>query len=218
VHIFLEKLSTNPLYFFCVVITVIISVCLHELAHGWVAIRLGDRTPIERGHMTLDPWVHMGMWSILALMVMGLSWGSMPVNPSRLRGRHADAIVSAAGPMMNLLLAAIALTALGVWDGLTPRAAEDHTAIYNAHYFMWIFGVTNLELLVFNLLPVPPLDGSHIAASFSRTMRNVFDRSSRGGAGSLLLLGVFFFGGALLDPLADWGALYVHWITQLVHR
>ena len=73
---FIEQLSTDPQYFFAVCITVVLSVCLHELAHGIVAIWLGDRTPIETGHMTLNPAVHMGWMSLVLLLVAGIAWGT----------------------------------------------------------------------------------------------------------------------------------------------
>ncbi|VAX40844.1 hypothetical protein MNBD_PLANCTO03-1356, partial [hydrothermal vent metagenome] len=62
-----------------------VSIVLHELAHGFAAIRCGDRTPIELGHMTPNPLVHMGPASLIAFALFGLAWGSMPVNPSRFR-------------------------------------------------------------------------------------------------------------------------------------
>ena len=84
---------------------IIFSICLHELSHGWAAIALGDRTPIESGHMTFNPLVHMGGMSLVAFALIGIAWGAMPINPARLRGRYAEALVALAGPAMNLVLA-----------------------------------------------------------------------------------------------------------------
>ncbi len=94
---------------------VIFSICLHELAHGWVAIKLGDDTPRLAGHMTWNPLVHMGPYSLLMFVVIGIAWGAMPINPSRLRGKYAEAMVALAGPLTNLGLAIIGLTALLLW-------------------------------------------------------------------------------------------------------
>ena len=85
---------------------------LHELAHGWAAIWLGDQTPVRQGRMTGNPLVHMGPWSLLMLAVAGIAWGQMPIDRTRLRGRHGEAIVAAAGPAMNVLLALAALSTL----------------------------------------------------------------------------------------------------------
>lgn len=96
---------------------VIVSIVLHELAHGWVAIRLGDRTPIETGRMTWNPLVHMGQTSLIVFALVGIAWGMMPVNPSSLRGRYGDAWVSLAGPAMNLALALVLIVLGGIWLG-----------------------------------------------------------------------------------------------------
>src|SRR4051812_20537723 len=122
---FILNLQRDPRYFFAVVITVVVSITIHELAHGVVAVWRGDRTPIDQGHMTLNPAVHMGAFSVIALLVAGIAWGAMPISPSRLRGRYAEAMVAVAGPVSNLLLAMLSLTALGIWfpvgqDTLTP--------------------------------------------------------------------------------------------------
>ena len=120
--LFIQTLLSNPLFYLCVVVTVIVSIILHELAHGLAAIKLGDKTPIHTGHMTLDPLVHMGPFSIVILLVVGIAWGLMPIDPTRLRGKYAEAIVAVAGPLTNLILAAIALTALGIWIANDPNA------------------------------------------------------------------------------------------------
>ena len=146
---------------------VIFSICLHELAHGWTAIKLGDDTPRLSGHMTWNPLVHMGQWSLLMFLFIGIAWGMMPVNPSRLRGRYGDAIVSLAGPMMNLLLASIALVGLMLWvplcDGQLISSIEiAHPLSTNLRTFFHLGAMLNIVLLLFNLLPIPPLDGGRI--------------------------------------------------------
>ncbi len=101
------------LFYVSWVITVIFSITLHELAHGLMALRRGDHTPVELGHMTINPLVHMGPFSLAALFFLGIAWGAMPVNPSRLRGKYGEALVALAGPVTNLLLAFLGLTGLG---------------------------------------------------------------------------------------------------------
>ena len=155
----------QQLYFGCVVVTVIISIVLHELAHGWAAIWQGDDTPRIQGHMTADPMVHMGGFSLLMLALMGIAFGAMPVNPRNFRNRYGDALVSAAGPAMNLLLAFVALTLLAVWFKISGGMAKTGT-IHHAQQFLWIFGYFNIALALFNLVPVPPLDGSRILGNF----------------------------------------------------
>ena len=164
--LFIMEIATNRVYFFSVVFTVIVSIVLHELAHGWLAIRHGDDTPIISGHMTGNPLVHMGLMPLFILLMFGIAWGQMPIDPTRMRGRYAQAMVAVAGPASNLLLAIVALTGLGLWlrwsDGTMAEVAG------NAQLFLLIFGAMNLLLCIFNLMPVPPLDGSHILANFHR--------------------------------------------------
>jgi len=106
------------------------------------------------------PW----RWDITAVL-LGFAWGAMPVNPSRLRGRHGDAIVSFAGPAMNLSLAVTSAFGVALWRLLAPIQDPLYTNV--ASFFsvgVWL----NLLLAMFNLFPVPPLDGSRILASYWR--------------------------------------------------
>src|SRR5438309_6666732 len=107
--LFIEYLQKEPRFFFAWVLTIVVSVCLHELAHGLVAVWLGDDTPIQQERMTLNPLVHMGPSSLICLLLAGIAWGAMPVNTNRLRGRYGGALVAAAGPLTNILLATLAL-------------------------------------------------------------------------------------------------------------
>ena len=172
---FIEYLfnPASQLFFGCVVVTVVISIVLHELAHGWAAIWQGDDTPRQMGHMTGDPMVHMGGFSLLMLALVGMAFGAMPVNPGNFRSRYGDALVSAAGPAMNFLLALVALTVLAVWVKISGSAIEGPSK--NGQFFLQIFGTTNIALGIFNLLPVPPLDGSTVLGNFVPAYRRWLD-------------------------------------------
>ena len=163
---FIEYLfnPASQLFFGCVVVTVVISIVLHELAHGWAAIWQGDDTPRQMGHMTGDPMIHMGGFSLLILVLVGMAFGAMPVNPNNFRNKYGDALVSAAGPAMNFLLAFVSLTGLALWIIAAEPAREG--LAQNGQYFLRIFGVTNIALGIFNLIPVPPLDGSTVLGNF----------------------------------------------------
>ncbi len=158
------------------IVWVIGSIVLHELAHGWCAIANGDRTPIEAGHMTWNPIVHMGGMSLLVFAIIGIAWGAMPVNPSRLRGRHAEAKVASAGPLINLALAATAIVLGGCWLAIAggyvwPSLAASPKLYIDMQRFFVIGAGLNLVLAMFNLLPIPPLDGSRIIATYVRGYR-----------------------------------------------
>ncbi len=156
---------SNPAMLISWVIWVIGSITLHELAHGIAAIRCGDRTPIETGHMTWNPLVHMGQTSLIIFAVVGIAWGMMPVNPSRFRGKYDDAIVSLAGPAMNIALAIIAIVAGALWIRFAGGVSQPMHG--NLIEFFYVGAGLNIVLAAFNLLPIPPLDGSHILANFS---------------------------------------------------
>jgi len=135
---FIEELGKNPAFFWGMVLVIIFSICFHELAHGLVAVWLGDDTPIEEGRLTLSPFVHMGLFSLICLLVAGIAWGAMPVNENRLRGRYGVALVAIAGPATNVLLAGLALGGLGLWMRADPRASADLPQMaQNARYLLW---------------------------------------------------------------------------------
>ncbi|MBL1199016.1 MAG: site-2 protease family protein [Nostoc sp. GBBB01] len=153
---FIETLFTQPIYFFRIIIIVIFSITLHELAHGWAAMSQGDNTPQKTGHLTLNPVVHMGKESIIFLCLMGIAWGQMPINPSKFRSRKlGNILVSAAGPLSNLTLGIIFILVMKLLANL------NFSALFSIE-FLYLAARINLMLFLFNLLPIPPLDGFHV--------------------------------------------------------
>jgi Zn-dependent protease len=199
---FILYLQKDPRYFFAVVITIVVSITLHELAHGIVAIWRGDHTPIDQGHMTLNPAVHMGPISIVALLVAGIAWGAMPIDPSRLRGKFAEAMVALAGPLSNILLALLSLTALGLWWRFEGELRTDRTPLGNLQYLLQVFGLVNVVLAMFNLIPIPPLDGSKVLENFVPPFRTVVEHLSMTGASMLVFLVAFSSAGKVIFPAA----------------
>ena len=182
-----------------IVFWVIGSIVLHELAHGWAATAFGDPTPRLTGHLTWNPLVHMGVPSLVMFALVGVAWGAMPVDPTRMRGRYAAALVSAAGPAMNFVLAALSTLCLGVWTGITghgllgtaglaPHIVENFTT------FFFVGASYNVVLMLFNLLPIPPLDGSKafFAVFFKRPERFLYDRAVD-IYGTIILLALLWF-------------------------
>ncbi|MFM9994443.1 MAG: site-2 protease family protein [Phycisphaerales bacterium] len=184
---------------------VVFSICLHELGHGWAAIRAGDRTPIETGHMTWNPLVHMGTASLVVFGLVGIAWGAMPVNPRRFRGRYDEAVVSAAGPGMNVglffaclaLLVAWVAAAGGYWwqSVVAPERLFD-----NVQTFLRVGAVLNMLLLTLNLIPIPPLDGSRILASFWPGYGRLWRHEGAPILAMVLLVGLLLFSGGALFP------------------
>jgi Zn-dependent protease len=168
---------------------VLLSITLHELAHGWAAIWEGDNTPRETGHMSGNPIVHMGGLSLIVFALIGFAWGMMPVRPWHFRHRRlGEALVAFAGPAMNLALAFLSLTALGIWWGLDPTARTNPAAewITHATNFLWLGGWLNLVLFALNMIPVPPLDGSRILAAASQGLRQLYNHPKASMAGMIV--------------------------------
>ncbi len=188
--------ARSHMLLFAWVVWVIGSITLHELAHGWAAIRQGDRTPIETGHMTWNPLVHMGQFSLLLFFLVGIAFGMMPVNPSRFRSRHGDAIVAAAGPLMNLSLAVIAAVIAAVI--MKTMNTGIGTTGENLLMVFRVGVLLNIVLMVFNLLPLPPLDGSRILADFVPSYRGFFLTNNGQIVGLMIFAGVFFLGSEIL--------------------
>lgn len=181
------------------VVLVIGSIVLHELAHGWAAISRGDRTPIETGHMTWNPIVHMGQTSLILFLLFGIAFGAMPVNPSRFRGRHARAFVAAAGPAMNVVLAGVCIVLGGIVVGFGHQIGDPLAG--NLVAFFRIGAMLNIVLCIFNLVPIPPLDGSRIVADFSPEYDNLWQSENAQWVAMGLFLLVFLFGGDYIFPI-----------------
>jgi len=174
------------------IVWVIGSISLHELGHGFAAIRLGDSTPRDTGHMTLNPVVHMGQTSLILFALLGIAYGLMPIDPSRIRGRHGEAIVALAGPAVNLILAVLCLLALPLWIALgggylTPSVQADDVLYKNLQTFLSLGAMLNIVLMLFNLLPILPLDGGRVLSHYWRAYRE-FTQSENG---RWVILGVF---------------------------
>jgi Zn-dependent protease len=194
------------------VMWVIVSICLHELAHGWAALQQGDSTPRDLNRMTWNPLVHMGGLALIAFALIGITWGSMPVNPSRFKwGRWGDMWVAAAGPLMNLALAIVLFTTLGILCGRAGIAPID--VITADQKFLQVFligGLLNMALFAFNLLPVPPLDGAAIVAGVSKTTHRFYHSEGMQRFGILGLLIIFAtgIGGYLIGVASIVGLVY----------
>lgn len=165
-----------------VVITVLLvmfSAIVHEVAHGWVALRCGDTTAKDAGRLTLDPRAHLdGFGSVVLPILMSLMGGPVfafarpvPYNPRRLRHpRRDELLVALAGPVSNLLQAALGALILHLgWDALVAGLIAGTVPVALADLIIEIlttYIMVNLVLCFFNLVPLPPLDGSKIILFF----------------------------------------------------
>lgn len=148
---------------------ILLSLSLHETAHGYAAYRLGDPTARNLGRLTLNPLKHLDPMGFVCMLLAGFGWASpVPINSRYFRKPRRDiALVGLAGPLSNLLLAVVFLLLLRfVGFGWLATLVFQTELQFNLAYFTVLFlyyGVyMNVTLAVFNLLPVPPLDGSRI--------------------------------------------------------
>lgn len=185
-------LNLSPALLITRVITLLIAFTFHEFSHAQTAVWLGDDTPRRGGRLTLNPLRHLDPWGCLLLLVAGFGWAKpVRVNPYAVtrKNKAGMMLVAAAGPCANLLLAVIA--ALLLRSGLIrtniplfglswmPRPA------YFLSQFVWI----NLSLMVFNLIPLAPLDGEKVAGYFiPDSFRNTWGRIQAEGTKILMLL------------------------------
>ena len=199
---------------------VIVSISLHELGHGWAALWEGDDTPRRLGHMTINPLVHMGSTGIIAFLLIGFAWGLMPVTPSNFRHRRwGDAIVAVAGPAVNLVLAVILLTAAGLISGLVLGSETPPAWGARAFEFCYTGGWLNLVLMALNLLPIPPLDGSRILASFSNGYARLLLHPNASMFGLAFFVIVFWItpvGQVAYRLIENVARLWVGWVQGIV--
>ena len=147
----------------------ILSLSFHEFAHAWSAWKLGDDTASRAGRMTLNPLAHIDVIGTILLPLFSpipFGWAKpVPVNPARFRRdvsmSRGMAITASAGPLSNVLLAVVAAVLLGLGLRLAPDLVDRGSP---ARIFLVGLLQMNVSLAVFNLLPVPPLDGSRIVA------------------------------------------------------
>jgi Zn-dependent protease len=205
-------------------IPVLLSLTVHEWAHAWTAWRLGDDTAKMLGRVSLNPLDHIDPVGTLLLPLLGVPFGwakPVPINPVRFRPTISMPMgvlwTAAAGPISNLVLAVLGIAALYGMTVLTESdlaGTLDQRAVVVVYQFLTVFVIINFALAIFNLLPIPPLDGSRIVdALVPASLRPLW--SSFSSLGPILLLAVILlpilFDGSLLT-------LPLEWISELLMR
>ena len=167
--------ATNPGALFGLLVSipgVLIAITFHEFAHGFAAYKLGDNTAKNEGRLSLNPLDHLDPIGTLMLLFAGFGWGKpVHVNPTnytrRISMEKGEAIVSLAGPLMNIILAFIfAIIYAAIYKFAGPDFVTDSTVGYIIMLLISFTISINIGLGVFNLIPLPPLDGSKIIMPF----------------------------------------------------
>ncbi|MGQ9571599.1 MAG: site-2 protease family protein [Dehalococcoidia bacterium] len=202
---YLDLLEVSPQAFFvffgAVVTALLVGISFHEFSHAFAADSLGDPTPRYRGRLTINPLAHLDPLGTTLLFVGGFGWGKpVPVNPNFMRGTNPKtgmAMVAAAGPASNLVIAGLAGLPIKLdmvpWRtpfNVPPLAtwqADDYLGLYLSSIV--IFGII---LAIFNLIPVAPLDGFRVAIGI--LPRNLSDSLARTEQWGLAVLFLFIFG------------------------
>lgn len=210
-------LGLDPSTLFARLFVLLTAFSVHEFAHAFVANYFGDDTPRMNGRLTLNPLAHLDVMGSLMLILVGFGWAKpVPVNAYALQRRSSSALmwVSLAGPLSNLLMAVVA--AIPFRLGLISVSAAQYDAyVRGAHLFptipqlFWEFITINLVLMLFNLIPLAPLDGEKILDFFlPPSMARAFEDIRPYGPMILLallfvlpLVGIDIIGGILRPPL-----------------
>ena len=189
----LRLLMNNPVAFILIAVPLMYAIIFHELAHGYVAYRLGDPTAKSLGRLSLNPLKHLDPLGTLMLFLVGFGWAKpVPVNFSYIRdSRKGIILVSSAGIIMNIMMAFLALL---LYSLLNPPQSSILALV------LYFFAKINIILAAFNLIPIPPLDGSKILLGFSPpSVQALLLRLER--FGFLIVIVLLYLG--VLNPVID---------------
>jgi Zn-dependent protease len=189
----ISLLFKDPAAFLVLSVLLLYSVIFHELAHGWVAYRLGDPTAKWLGRLTLNPMNHLDPIGSLMLLIFGFGWAKpVPVNLANIPDRRKGLIlVSSAGIVANIICAFVALL---LYKILAPEPSG------MLEHILYLFARINIILAAFNLIPIPPLDGSKILMGFTSESVSTFMAQIE-PFGFFIVIGLLYIGA--LDPLIN---------------
>ncbi len=158
------SLNNLPLYLMRIPV-ILLSLTIHEVAHGWIASRLGDPTAKNLGRLSLNPLKHLDPIGTIMMLVFGFGWAKpVPINTRYFKDKRRDmALTALAGPVSNLVIAFIGIFFYMILSRTLYNALVSGSSLaYVIVLFFYVFYTLNLYLAIFNLLPIPPLDGSRI--------------------------------------------------------
>ncbi|MCL2840011.1 MAG: site-2 protease family protein [Defluviitaleaceae bacterium] len=193
-------LTSSPLEIVILLPALIIAFTIHELCHGLAAYGLGDSTAKRDGRLSINPIRHIDPLGLIFILVAGFGWAKpVMVNPHNLKNPKVDmALIAIAGPLSNFIMAFVSLMIfvplLYFWDGMPPTVIRATLT----------FAQLNIVLGVFNLIPIPPLDGSKVIAGIlPERIYRALPPVGRYGMLVLLVLMLLGFTGRILSPIVE---------------
>ena len=201
------------IYLFSSLVVVFLILPIHEMAHGFVAYKLGDPTAKNLGRLTINPFAHIDYIGAALILVFGFGYAKpVPVNPFYFKRPKRDmALTALAGPVSNILVALVALILYRVFFKFTYGTALGSVILS----FLSFFITTNIHLAVFNLIPIPPLDGSRIVAwLLPLKAEEIYYKAEKYGPFILLII-LYFNGFTYIFKLANILQMYLYQILQV---
>jgi Zn-dependent protease len=201
--IMLSLLLESPIYLLPVLASIIIAFTFHEFSHAFAAELLGDTTAKRMGRLTLNPMAHVDWFGFFLLVIAGFGWGKpVPFNANNLKNpRWGSALIGLAGPFSNLLLALLVLAVLWFLPIIgIALPTSSLLAIFLAFLFQF-----NLILMIFNLIPIPPLDGSKLLFAIIPDKYNDF-KHRLAIQGPIILITLVIIDSVL--PISIFGSLF----------
>ena len=189
---------------------VLIAVTFHEFAHGWAAYMLGDTTAKDEGRLSLNPFSHLDPIGTIMLLLAGFGWGKpVRVDPrnytKKISMEKGEAIVSAAGPLMNLLLALVFTLIYYALYKFAPATFLMSTVGYVIMQLISYIVLINIGLGVFNLIPLPPLDGEKILKPIlPYSIKNWFEKNEHIFYIIFIIIFITGIAGEIISPVIQW--------------
>ncbi len=201
----ISLLSQEPLVFVILVVALVFTLSVHEAAHAWVGYLLGDSTAKREGRLTINPLAHLDPVGFLMILFVGFGYAKpVPFNPYNLRDqRWGPALIAAAGPGSNLIFGILCALLYGL---LSPSLGSENLLSLT----LWFLGHINFALMAFNLIPLPPLDGSKAVLAIFAAPKYEQTRRFLETQGSNLLLLLIFLDIALNIGVFSW----ISWISS----
>jgi len=197
----IQRAAQDPIGFVGFVVAILLGITVHEFMHAYAANRLGDDTARLMGRMSLNPMAHLDPFGTLLIVLAGFGYGKpVPFNESRLRSAMGVSAVALAGPFANLVLAALCAVPLR-FGGANPLGGAYEDIL--GQIVLW-----NCVLAVFNLSPIPPLDGSNVVYGLLPPQQRFTWRSYQ-QYGPILLLLLLVFGARVLSTVVFGPALFL---------